>query len=62
LAAVEQHIGFAVPMLIGTAGCLAVLIFAVFLGPETKGKVLSSDIEVIKLNNAGVTEAGVAAQ
>jgi MFS transporter, SHS family, lactate transporter len=59
--AVEQHTGFAMPMLIGTTGSLAVLIFAVFLGPETKGKVLTSDIEVIKLENAGVTGAGLAA-
>jgi SHS family lactate transporter-like MFS transporter len=59
--AVEQHIGFAMPMLIGTTGCLAVLVFAVFLGPETKGKVLTSDIEVIKLENAGVTGARLAA-
>jgi SHS family lactate transporter-like MFS transporter len=41
--------GFAMPMLIGTAECLAVVVLAVFLGPETKGKVLTADIEVIRV-------------
>ena len=47
--AVDQGLGFALPMLIGTVGSLAVLVMAVFLGPETKGKVLTADIEIIKL-------------
>ncbi len=47
--AVDQNLGFALPMLIGTAGSLVVLVLAVFLGPETKGKVLTADIEVIKV-------------
>ena len=59
--AVEHQMGFAMPMLIGTAGCLAVLVFAVFLGPETKGKVLTANLEVIKLENSGVAAAHVAA-
>jgi SHS family lactate transporter-like MFS transporter len=46
---VDQGLGFALPMLIGTAGSLAVLVTAVLLGPETKGKVLSADIEVLKV-------------
>jgi len=46
--AVDQQMGFAMPMLIGTASCLAILILAVFLGPETKGMELSPDIEVLK--------------
>ena len=47
--AVDQKMGFAIPMMVGTAGSLVVLVIAVFLGPETKGKVLTADIEVIKL-------------
>ena len=45
--AVDQKMGFAQPMMIGTVGWLVILIMAVFLGPETKGKVLSADIEVL---------------
>jgi hypothetical protein len=47
--AVDKGLGFALPMLIGTAGSLAVLVMAVFLGPEIRGKVLSADSEIIKL-------------
>lgn len=36
-------------MTIGTARSLVVPVIAVFLGPETKGKVLTADIEVLKL-------------
>jgi MFS transporter, SHS family, lactate transporter len=39
-------------MMIDTAGWLLVLIMAVFLGPETRGKVLTADIEIIKLAEA----------
>ena len=46
--AVDQKMGFAMPMMIGTMGWLVILIIAVFLGPETKGKVLTADMEVIK--------------
>jgi len=46
---VDRNLGFALPMMIGTAGSLVILVMAVFLGPETKGKVLSADIEVFKL-------------
>jgi SHS family lactate transporter-like MFS transporter len=41
--AVDQGTGFAIPMLVGTAGCLAVLVFAVFLGPETYGSHPSAE-------------------
>ena len=42
--AVEQHMGLAVPMLIGTvAGCLSVII-ALLISPETKGKVFVPDL------------------
>ncbi len=44
--AVDQKMGFAAPMFWGTTIFLAVVIIAVFLGPETKGKVLTADIEV----------------
>ncbi len=47
--AVDQKMGFAIPMMVGTAGSLVVLVIAVFLGPETKGKVLTADIEVLKM-------------
>jgi SHS family lactate transporter-like MFS transporter len=33
-------------------GSLVILVIAVFLGPETKGKVLTADIEVLKLVEA----------
>ena len=46
--AVDQKMGFALPMMIGTMGSLVVLLIAVFLGPETRGKVLTADVEVIK--------------
>ena len=44
--ATTGHAGFAVPMLIaGVLGCVS-FIFAVYFGPETKGKVLSAELEV----------------
>ena len=46
--AVDQKMGFATPMMIGTLGSLVVLIIAVFLGPETKGKIMTADLEVIR--------------
>jgi SHS family lactate transporter-like MFS transporter len=42
--AVEQHIGFAVPMLIGTIVGAASVIIAVLIAPETKGKVFVPDL------------------
>jgi len=47
--AVDMKMGFAVPMMIGTTGSLIILIIAVFLGPETRGKHLTADLEVIKV-------------
>jgi SHS family lactate transporter-like MFS transporter len=42
--AVERHMGFAVPMLIGTVvGCLSIII-VLLISPETKGKVFVSDL------------------
>jgi SHS family lactate transporter-like MFS transporter len=40
--------GFALPMMVATMGGLVVLIIAVFLGPETKGKVLVADLEIFE--------------
>lgn len=42
--AVGQPLGFAVPMLIATVGGSAVFIFALLIGPETKGKELVADL------------------
>jgi MFS transporter, SHS family, lactate transporter len=42
--AVEQQIGFAMPMLIGTlAGCVSVIL-ALLVSPETKGKVFGAEL------------------
>jgi SHS family lactate transporter-like MFS transporter len=46
--AVNQGMGFAKPMMIATMGSLVVLVIGVFLGPETKGKVLVADLEIFK--------------
>ena len=46
--AVNQQMGFAKPMLYGTVGSLIVYVIAVYLGPETKGKVMTADLEVIE--------------
>ena len=42
--AVERHMGFAIPMLIGTIAGAASVILAVFIAPETKGKVFVPDL------------------
>ena len=42
--AVEQRMGFAMPMLIGTMVGAASVAFALLISPETKGKVLVSDL------------------
>ncbi len=44
--AVEMKMGFAMPMLISTTIFLIIVIIAVLLGPETKGKKLTADLEV----------------
>jgi len=46
--AVNQSMGFVKPMLYGTIGSLVVYIIAVYLGPETKGKVMTAELEVIE--------------
>jgi SHS family lactate transporter-like MFS transporter len=44
--AVEMKMGFAMPMLISTTIFLVIVIIAVLLGPETKGKKLTADLEI----------------
>ena len=46
--AIEMNMGFAMPMLISTSVFLVLVAIAVLLGPETKGKHLTADIEVFK--------------
>jgi SHS family lactate transporter-like MFS transporter len=46
--AVQMGWGFAMPMMISTIFFLAVVIIAVLLGPETRGKHLTAELEVIK--------------
>jgi SHS family lactate transporter-like MFS transporter len=47
--AVQMGMGFAMPMMISTIFFLAIVIVAVLLGPETKGKKLTADLEVVKV-------------
>jgi SHS family lactate transporter-like MFS transporter len=46
LFAATQPLGFAVPMLISTVGAAVVFVVALLLGPETKGKVLVSQLSL----------------
>ncbi len=46
--AIDRHMGFAWPMMVSTMGWLVVLVIAVYLGPETKGKVLGADLEIFE--------------
>jgi SHS family lactate transporter-like MFS transporter len=45
--AIEMKMGFAMPMMISTTVFLIIVIIAVALGPETKGKKLTADLEVL---------------
>jgi SHS family lactate transporter-like MFS transporter len=47
--AVEKGMGFALPMLMGTCGGLVSFVFAVLLGPETKGKELTADLAIVRV-------------
>ena len=38
--------GFAIPMLLTTIGALAVFVIALLMGPETKGQIMISDIQL----------------
>jgi SHS family lactate transporter-like MFS transporter len=42
--AVEQQMGFAVPMLIGTVAGAANVVVALLISPETKGKVFAAEL------------------
>ena len=44
--AIDLHLGFAIPMMVGTLGGLVSFIAALLVGPETKGKVLAPDLVV----------------
>src|SRR6266851_3633801 len=46
--AVQMNMGFALPMMISTILFLVIVVIAVLLGPETKGKTLTADLEIIK--------------
>jgi SHS family lactate transporter-like MFS transporter len=43
--AVDQKMGFATPMMYSTMGFLFLVIISVLLGPETKGKILTADLD-----------------
>jgi SHS family lactate transporter-like MFS transporter len=47
--AVERGMGFAVPMLIGTVGGLVSFVVTLFFSPETRGKEMVADLEIIPL-------------
>jgi len=46
--AVQMNMGFAMPMMISTILFLVIVVISVLLGPETKGKRLTADLEIIK--------------
>jgi SHS family lactate transporter-like MFS transporter len=46
--AVQMSMGFAMPMMVSTIVFLVIVVVSVLLGPETKGKQLTPDLEVIK--------------
>ena len=47
--AVERHMGFAVPMLIGTVGGLISFVVTLFFSPETKGQEMVADLQLLPL-------------
>jgi len=46
--AVQMNMGFAMPMMISTIFFLVIVVFSVLLGPETRGKKLTADLEVVE--------------
>jgi SHS family lactate transporter-like MFS transporter len=42
--AINWHLGFAIPMAIGTVGGLVSLLVAMAFSPETRGKELVADV------------------
>jgi MFS transporter, SHS family, lactate transporter len=47
--AVQMNMGFAMPMMISTIFFLVIVVFSVLLGPETRGKKLTADLEVVEV-------------
>jgi SHS family lactate transporter-like MFS transporter len=47
--AVQMNLGFAIPMMISTMFFLVIVVISVLLGPETRGKKLTADLEVIEV-------------
>jgi SHS family lactate transporter-like MFS transporter len=47
--AVQHHMGFAVPMLIGTVGGLISFVITLFFSPETRGKELVAELQLLPL-------------
>jgi SHS family lactate transporter-like MFS transporter len=45
--AVERGMGFAKPMLIGTVGGLISFVITLYFSPETKGKVMVGDLQIV---------------
>jgi SHS family lactate transporter-like MFS transporter len=45
--AVDHQMGFAMPMLIGTVLGCANFVFALLLGPETRGKEMTAELQVV---------------
>jgi MFS transporter, SHS family, lactate transporter len=45
--AVEMKLGFAMPMMISTMVFLVLVVVFVLMGPETKGKVLTADLQTM---------------
>ncbi|MGA3005843.1 MAG: MFS transporter [Acetobacteraceae bacterium] len=45
--AIQRHMGFAEPMLIGTVGGLISFVITLFFSPETKGRVMVADLQVV---------------
>jgi MFS transporter, SHS family, lactate transporter len=50
--AIERNMGFAMPMMVSTIVFLLIVILAIALGPETKGKILTADLETMKAAEA----------
>jgi SHS family lactate transporter-like MFS transporter len=44
----EMHMGYAVPMMVSTMGFSILVVIFVLLGPETKGKEMTSELEVFQ--------------
>ena len=47
--AVERHMGFAVPMLVGTVGGLISFAVTLFFSPETRGKSMVTELGIVPL-------------